>query len=289
MSNIVISLLFLLLSWWPRPGVLPSYDTAVSASIGTTVTYSLFGYTSSYATVHLDGIGLMQQTRANTDGYFSFSSFPAPQNIEEFCLTAVDTNGGTSVPLCVPAPKNGITHAMGPYLLSPTIRVSSAQTPAGSTVVISGKTIPSTSINLSTYTAPASVALIPAVYAAQTVRSLNAAKDGSYSYQYSSPDTQTVRVFTQGVYEKTKTPKSNTLTFSFYGFLTMILMYLHSFLKAFGNSTLIIILEALTIAAIAFYILWRKKHKLAAVPHRENSIIVYEDNAIVKYDAGSVN
>ena len=102
-----------------RRSVLAEVD--VSASVGAApVAYTLFGYTSSLATVKLEGIGVSEEAHArSSDGYFEFSHFYAPRNSNEFCLTPIDTEQLMGTPLCIVAPQDVQGKRFGPYLFFP--------------------------------------------------------------------------------------------------------------------------------------------------------------------------
>lgn len=264
----------------PSPEVLSSRDVTVSASIGSAVSYTLFGYTSAYATVQLEGIGIATSTTADRSGYFRFVNFLAPSSIKEFCFTAIDTEGGVSPPLCVPAPETSSSHVdMGPYLLPPSITLSTGSTTSGKPVTVTGKTIPNTNVALTLYSPSSdSLSLIKSAYAAsnnQKTVSTRAGADGSYTHTYTGGETGKVRVFSRSNYLNNYTPKSNTLSFSLLGWLAVVLYAMLNFLRTFLNPNTIIILEILALAALVFVIFRRKSHKAHV---RQNlAIIPYED------------
>lgn len=243
----------------PSQSVLSEKTVTVSASIGTLQAYSLFGYTSSYATVQLDGIQLHDQTQARgNDGYFEFVNFLAPADIKEFCLTSIDSEGFSSPSVCVPVPSQR-TGAMGPYLLPPSIRLSTGNTNIDTAVTVSGKTIPNTSVTLEIFQAsPTSISLIKNAYAqkrnALLTRSAKSSSDGTYTYQYQNSQEAHVRIFSRSYYQGISTPKSNTLSLDIIGFITALLIALYHFFLQFLNPTTLLLLEA----AIVGYLLYRR-------------------------------
>ena len=261
--------------------VLSEKTVTVSATIGKLQAYSLFGYTSAYATVRLDGIALYKETKARQDGYFEFVNFLAPANLSEFCLSAVDTEGLATPHLCVPVPTQRVG-SMGPYLLAPSIQLSSGSSSVNESVLISGKTIPNTNVSLELFTEEASpLTFIKPSFAKATegeARKIQAANDGGYSYAYSSPSQATYRVFSRSFYENASTPKSNTLTIDIIGWLMWLLLLLSNWLGKLLNPNLLIILEALLVA----YLIYRRFFFLPRrSPDRGGSLLAVERELLV--------
>ncbi|MCR4330077.1 MAG: hypothetical protein NUV65_06055 [Candidatus Roizmanbacteria bacterium] len=229
------------------PTVLSDHDVSVSATIGTTQSYSLFGYTSARATVSLNGIGLLKEVKADEKGKFIFENFLAPSSIQEFCLTAIDTENRMSTPLCVPAPQKYTSHdALGPYLLPPSIEVSNGQALTGEHITITGKTIPGTDVSIALFhETNQTVAFVKSVYAAQALekKTVSASSDGSYTAQVTSTNQETIRLFAQAQFNKQKTPKSNTLSIKL---ISVIMNYFErflSYLRLLLNPNVILLLE----------------------------------------------
>ncbi|MCR4326191.1 MAG: hypothetical protein NUV52_00865 [Candidatus Roizmanbacteria bacterium] len=243
----------------PSQSVLSEKTVNASASIGTLQAYSLFGYTSSYASVRLEGVKLYQETQARgNDGYFEFTNFLAPSDIKEFCLTSIDTEGMSSPSVCVPVPSQR-TGAMGPYLLPPSIRLSTGNTNIDTAVTVSGKTIPNTSVTLEIFQAnPTSLSLIKSANAQKRnpllTRSAKSTSDGTYTYRYQNSQEAHVRIFSRSYYQGISTPKSNTLSLDIIGFITALLIALFNFFSQLLNPTTLLLLEA----AIVGYLLYRR-------------------------------
>ena len=256
----------------PKNAVLSENNVNVSVSIGNMVSYELFGYTSSLALVKLEGIGLSIESRADSKGYFSFSNFLAPAGIQEFCLTSIDTEGGVSPALCVPTPlDNNTTHNMGPYLLPPSIRISSATSDTDEPVSIMGKTIPNTDVALTLYpsTTQSTLSLINSVYAAENTQhtiQTKAQNDGSYSYRYTGNAAGKVRVFSRSKYSGQFTPKSNTLSFSILSMLMVFLLQLIALLKKILTPNTILTMEIAAISAFVGIIIYNRLHRRVVKP-----------------------
>jgi len=282
---------FVLASYVPLPpkappqSVLSEKTVNASASIGTLQAYSLFGYTSSYANVRLEGVRLYKETQARgNDGYFEFANFLAPADIKEFCLTSIDSEGMASPSVCVPVPSQR-TGAMGPYLLPPSIRLSTGNTNIDAAVTISGKTIPNTSITLEIFQAnPTSLSLVKSANAQKRnsllSRSAKSTSDGTYTYRYQNSQEAHVRIFSRSYYQEISTPKSNTLSLDIIGWFTALLLALINFLSGFLNPTTLLILEA----AIVGYLLYRRFFLAPRSPAKRDevgSLLVVKRDLIV--------
>jgi hypothetical protein len=242
--------------------------------------FSLFGYTSAYATVKLEGIGLLEQTQANSKGYFEFNNSFAPEKAKEFCLTGIDTEKLSSLPLCITPPVNTFNRKYGPYLLPPTIRLGKGSIEVGETGIVSGKTIPGTDVNVNVFDEPEggnfALRIVKAVYANNRPKEikLTARSDGSYTAPIYSDTGGKKRVFAQGVYSQQKTPKSITLTLSILSWLMIVLEMLIKFLSSLFTLNNIIIAQLLL---LFLYILYRRKKLSWFAMHKEKqrAIVLY--------------
>ncbi len=238
------------------PVVLSGHDVSVSATIGTTQSYSLFGYTSARATVSLNGIGLFKEVKADEKGKFIFENFLAPNSIKEFCLTAIDTENRISTPLCVPAPQKYTSRdALGPYLLPPSIEVSNGQALTGEQITITGKTIPGTDVSIALFHEKSqNVAFVTSVYAEQTTdrKKVSASSDGSYTTKVTSNNQETIRLFAQATFHKQKTPKSNTLSIKLISILMNYFERFLLYLRLLLNPNIILIFEILLVLLLVY-------------------------------------
>jgi len=272
----------------PSPQILSVHDTQLSAFIGgeeaklspfitpsppVYLKYSLFGYTSSYATVNLEGIDLSQQTKADETGYFEFINFLAPNNIKEFCLNNIDTENLASPPLCVAAPQENTSQKYGPYLLPPTIRIEKGESNVNETNQVVGKTIPGTNVLINAFsdqTSTSQFSFIKKAYANNkaTIK-VKASADGSYTTNLNLSDTGKIRLFSQSTYLNQKTPKSNTLSISILSFWIALFLNLYNLLLKLLNPNNIILLQLL----ILFFLLWKKKQAFISKNKRQLMIL----------------
>ncbi|OGK64670.1 hypothetical protein A2209_01245 [Candidatus Roizmanbacteria bacterium RIFOXYA1_FULL_41_12] len=251
--------------------------------------YSLFGYTSSHANVRLEGLKLLEGTKANQDGYFEFVNFRASSRNLEFCLLSVDTENLVSPPLCVPVPPVEANRKYGPYLLPPTIRLDKGDIKTGQQAQVNGKTIPGASVNLNVFDQaekPLAI-LIKTAYAATKpeVIKLDSASDGSFSTTLSGTNPGKKRVFAQSTFNieenENKTPKSVTLTLNILSlFLALLIQFLGLFRSLFSLN-FILFLQFL----LVLYLLLRRRlifNWLSLMHHKRTAIILYRQNSIVK-------
>lgn len=177
----------------------------VSLSIGE-YHFRLFGYTSPYALVKLEGRAIYDETYANSEGYFEFSNRFSPKESQETCLTAQDQLGRISSPVCIPPFPTNRDVVIGPVLMPPTLTMNKSDYFVGDQVVLTGQTIPNTSVKLASFTSDAKRAL-PGI-------ETPADKDGNYGVQMPSSATKEYRTFTQTKYDGQDSPKSRTLDYS---------------------------------------------------------------------------
>jgi hypothetical protein len=243
--------------------------------------FSLFGYTSAYATVKLEGIGLLEQTQANSKGYFEYNNFFAPQKAKEFCITAIDTEKLSSLPLCFAPPTNTFNRKYGPYLLPPTIRLGKGSVEVGETAIVKGKTIPGTDVSVNVFDEAESNTMtfniVKTAFANERPKEikLTARSDGSYTAPIYSDKGGKKRVFAQGVYSQQKTPKSITLTLSILSKIMIILEMIIKFLSSLLTLNNIIFVQLLL---LILYILYRRKKLSWLAMHKEKqrAIILYK-------------
>lgn len=270
-------------------------ESIVSVHIGGILQrYTLFGYTSAKSIVKLEGVGVSQETKANNDGYFEFVNFLAPITSREFCLVTIDTENLMSPPLCIPIPENLSNRHYGPFLLPPTIKLSKGNLSIGQESLVTGKTIPGTSVQINTFSENSSYKLlskiIPAVYA-QNSRSakqnllIKAGSDGTYTTRIVSQQPSRVRVFAQSRYLGQKTPKSTTLTINILGASLFFLLFAIKLLKALVNINTIILLQ---LGIIAF-LLYRKLQWAHIQKQRQKAIVLYRQKSIIKKDYTSIS
>ncbi len=256
-------------------------------------TYSLFGYTSSYANVRLEGVKLLEGTKANQNGYFEFVNFKASSYNQEFCLLSIDTENLITPPVCIPVPKTQTEQKYGPYLLPPTLKLAKGEIKTNETERISGKTIPGTRVNIYVFNQPGqSLAklILPPVLAqsptaTQPLQQLTSNNDGSFSFNLKAEQSGKKRVFAQAVYsfnrQSNKTPKSTTLTLNILSTLVAILLQLLLALRKLFSLNAILLLQ---LCLIALLIAKRKQifswYYLAK--QKQTAIILYRQQALTK-------
>ena len=191
----------------------------VSASIGEHRFY-LFGYTSAFATVTLDGIGIYDQTISDKNGYFTFSNRFSPLSPREACLSSKDQFGRLSTPVCLPPFPTNYNTTIGPVILSPTLSLDKPYYFLGDRVVLSGQTVPNTDVSLNFYVDKKrsfvnylfGFSLIKPVYAF-SLSGLKTKTDplGNFSFSINSVKPDFFRVFANSDFQNDNSPKSLVL------------------------------------------------------------------------------
>jgi len=113
--------------------------------------FSLFGYTSPYALVTFEGMGIFDTTTANNKGYFEFNNRFSPFSKREACLTAKDQLGRLSAPACLPPFPVNYNVSIGPVIMPPTVSLDKKDYFMGDQVMLSGQAVPNTDIKLSVF------------------------------------------------------------------------------------------------------------------------------------------
>ncbi|OGK31051.1 hypothetical protein A3F29_02475 [Candidatus Roizmanbacteria bacterium RIFCSPHIGHO2_12_FULL_33_9] len=230
-------------------------NTTVSASIGRGL-FSLFGYAPSSSVVTLSGIGYVDATQANRDGYFEFNNQFVPNlPYSEACVTAEDKLGRTTKPVCIPPiPVNKYTE-IGPILLPPTISVNKSDYFVGDEVTFSGQSIPNSEISLSLFVNKRS--FIPQAYA-YSIPEVKAATDnkGNYSITLPSSKSENFRVFSQFKKAQDFSPNSNTLRVKVLPFWMFIWVFLKYLFALFKERIVEIIIISQIIAVAIFITRW---------------------------------
>lgn len=150
---IIFSLIFLLFpeNIYAGPIIERTPSISVDAFIGE-FRFSLFGYTSPKALVSLEGLGIYDQTYADTNGYFEFHNRFSPQSPREACLTSQDQLGRITAPTCLPPFPTKYNTRIGPVLLPPTLSLDKENYWVDDEVKLTGQTTPNSKINLAVFT-----------------------------------------------------------------------------------------------------------------------------------------
>jgi hypothetical protein len=131
-------------------GISQAANVENSASIGE-FRFSLFGYTSPKALVTFEGMGIFDQTTADSKGYFEFNNRFSPFSSREACLSSKDQFGRLTSPLCLPPFPVRYNVNIGPVIMPPTISLDKKDYFMGDQVILSGQAIPNTQVNLSIF------------------------------------------------------------------------------------------------------------------------------------------
>lgn len=231
----------------------------VSVSVGKTLPFVIFGYTSPNAQVNLEAKMSNVQTYANGKGYFEFVNVFLPASLQEICLSSQDQLGRLSAPVCIPGETKAPNRRIGPVLIPPTLSLDKQYYYTQDEVQLSGQTIPNSPVELSLFK---DFALPPI--------SVHADEYGNYSAQIPSSQSSKYRVFTRSTYEEQETPQSTPLTFSIYPIWMIVIFLIELILTQLKDRLLelTLLLEAVMLM-LFIYRRTKRKHMLPTLipPH----------------------
>lgn len=246
-------------------------DIVNSAYIGE-FRFSLFGYTSPFAIVTFEGMGIFDQTTANDIGFFAFNNRFSPFSKREACLTAKDQLGRLSSPVCLPPFPVNYNVSIGPVIMPPTVSLDKTDYFMGDQVMLSGQAVPNTDVKLSIFgdeSKTSKLALIKSVEAF-TFPQLTAKSDdkGNFSINLPSSTPNKFRLFGQTDFLKSVSSNSVKLSLDILPVWMVIikfLLFLFSLLKPR-------LLEILILAEIIYIIYVIKSHI------QSKAIVLYESH-----------
>jgi hypothetical protein len=272
-----------------------------SASIGE-FGFNLFGYTSPYALVTIDGMGVYDTTTANDKGYFQFNNRFFPLSSNEACLSSKDQFGRISSPVCLPPfPTNRNTN-IGPVIMPPTISLNKRDYFLGDEIVLSGQAVPSTEVKLSVFGDNLGKLTIQSIdtkshldtkghilnkiaYGISQISNLIFVKPveaftfpqletqsdnkGNFSVNLPSSNPEKFRMFAQTNYKKNVSPNSIKLSFDvlpIWMIIVKFLLYLFSLIRSR-------LLELLIVAEVLYILYIIKSHLF-----NEKAIVLYRNH-----------
>ncbi len=245
-------------------------ESTVSVSIGT-YTFSLYGYSSPYAQVTIQGNGVFDQTVADKNGYFEFKNKFSPFIPREACITSRDQLGRNSQPVCLPPFPTKYNVTIGPVIIPPTLSFNESTYYVNDEVVLTGQTIPQSNVTFSLFKDRDRLLQIIAPHSLSFPKiETSADKGGNFSISLPSSKANAYRVFTQTEFNDQDSPKSLTLHFSIYPVWFIIIQYLW-LLWDLIKSRLIEMIILVELIALSYYLLWRHLH-----PRRVTSLALRE-------------
>lgn len=235
----------------------------VSASLGT-YRFTLYGYTSPFALVTLEGIGLYYKTYANDTGYFEFKNQFSPLVSEETCLTAKDQLGRVTPLLCLPPFPVNTNTTIGPVIMPPTISLDQSNYFVDDTVVVSGQTTSDTDVDISLFTDEGkTLAFVQPVEAFSFPKlQVRSDKQGNFSVSLPSSYAKTYRLFAQAEVLSEKSPHSLILTLKIFP-LWMIIVKLFMTIIILARQRLLELLFIIQLIGMTLYLVNHHLH-----PHR---------------------
>ncbi|MBU3935290.1 hypothetical protein KJ909_01320 [Patescibacteria group bacterium] len=209
---------------------MPSRAVSVSGFIAPRY-FTLDGYTSPSATVHLDTDDLHLSTQANLFGYFQFPRQSISPLSNDLCLFSLDSHSRQSTPTCIPPPPpiRLYTH-IGPVLLPPSLTLNSPVISPNSTTFASGQSLPNSPISIYLYQTNDKAKKFPSPVQAFSlpVFSLKSDDQGNFNFTLPTSYSSDYRLFATTVYQDNPSPKSNTLFYSLpssFNFLYLITIF----------------------------------------------------------------
>lgn len=238
-------------------------------------TFSLFGYTSPYALVTFEGMGIFDTTTADDQGYFQFNNRFSPFSSREACLSSKDQFGRLSSPVCLPPFPVDYNVTIGPVIISPTISLNKTDFFLGDQVVLSGQAIPNSEVNLAIFNENGGGYSFPSFSFIKPVEAFTFPKItsrsdsmGNFSINLPSSSPEKYRLFAQVNYIKSISPNSVKLNLEILP-IWMIILKFFQFLFSLLRPRLLEIAITLEI----LYILWVLRGHL-----QERAIILYQNH-----------
>lgn len=246
-------------------------EVKVTATIGDSHLY-LYGYTSPQALVTLEGMGILDHSYADDNGYFQFSTLFSSKSSREACLSSKDPLGRLSSPVCLPPFPAGNDVSVGSVIMPPTVSLNSQNYYMGDQIILSGQAVPNTEVNLSMFgnnEKTSSFALIRPVEAF-TFPELKVKSDnkGNFSINLPSSNPNRFRLFAQANFLKSVSTNSINLNFDVLPIWMVIVKYLLLFISLIYPR----LLEIAILIEIVYILYTLRNH------FHEKAIIIYQDH-----------
>jgi hypothetical protein len=217
----------------------------------------IYGYGPKQAEVTLKGFGVSEKTISDDSGLFIFGGiYSLTPKYPELCVQAVDNEKRVTQSSCIPAlPDDSlIPLEVGPILLSPTISVSDNKVEEGQEVILSGKTIPSSNVNVFLAKKENNfnrLSFVKETYAYTLPElTIKANSDGEYNITLPTTDSAEYTIFTSSKFGGDLTNKSNTLDFVV---LTKLKTYIEKLIEfLLQNKILAVIMLEILVFVILF-------------------------------------
>lgn len=229
----------------------------ISAFIGN-ARYTITGYTSPLALVKLEGQGIYNETHADKNGRFTFQDGFSPLTPREVCITAVDTDGRVTQPLCLPAFPIKKNIALGPLILPPTLSVNQPEFLINDNGILNGLSAPGSLVDIN---------VAHDTYDQNLIIQTQANQDGEYSVTLPTSHKDTVRIYSRTSLDTLDSIASNLLSFEVLPWWLLMLNWLFEALIGLKEhiATVVIIIEAAALGYVLWYFILAKKvaHPLA--------------------------
>lgn len=261
-------------------------NVKVTATIGDSH-LNLYGYTSPQALVTLEGMGILDHSYADNEGYFQFSTLFSSKSSREACLSSKDQFGRLSSPVCLPPFPAGNDVEVGPVIMPPTVSLNSQNYYMGDQVILSGQAVPNTEVSLSMFgdnEKTSNFALIRPVEAF-TFPELKVKSDnkGNFSINLPSTNPKKFRLFAQANFLRSISSNSVNLNFDILPIWMIVVRYFLFFISLLYPRLLevAILIEVIYI----FYTLKNHFHKKAIIIHQSQLPVIEHSSrkSLIKY------
>lgn len=187
--------------------------------------FSIYGYGPAGANIKMTGVGVLETTETDANGYFEFVNPPFPTFLAymmgdyypELCFQATDTHNLLSKPVCIPAlAKKAFSPKVGPVILPPTLSVSDGITIKETQLTALGSTLPNSEVII--FVAKKAgrnqfklVGEVSAFYL--PIYKVRSDQNGNYEFSLPTNVSDEWKIFAAAVFQGSPSPKSNTLTY----------------------------------------------------------------------------
>lgn len=229
---------------------------------------TIFGYTSPGALVKLEGQGVFDEVYADNNGYFIFDNRFAPKSSHEICLTAFDTNGGSSQPSCLPPLPPNRNVKIGPVILPPIVFINKLLIEVNDFAVIHGTTVPNTDVTIYSYSSDITRETDQGIPLPKITTTSNG--EGQFSVSVPTNTAQKLRVFSQAEYSEQHSGKSTTLSVEVLPFWLLLVKRIMGLLSQLGTFVMpVIILLELGFILWFLFVRHKKRHELMVIENHD--------------------
>ena len=270
--SILLFIIVLYLKALGSPSLVFAGDVRVAAFIGENE-FTLFGYSSPKAKVHLEGVGIYDTSYTDNKGYFEFKNRFSPLSKREVCLSAKDQLGRLSLPVCLPPFPKEKQVVIGPVILAPTISSDKDTYFVDDSVIISGQTMPNTDVDFSFFTNDLGLSrgLSRKVYASSLpILKTKSDSQGNFNLALSASEAENFRIFARANFDNNSSSGSNFLNIKIFSIFTYVIYFL--------KERLIELIVGLQLILLIAYFSRRYFHPHVII--KSKSIVLAQNNSL---------